>query len=248
MQQFKKAIDTAWHEYKTSEQLFVEFDDQVSPPQLAAMIDHTVLKPFIQKQHIEKLCREAIEFKFASVCVNSFWVPLCSSRLESSVLPICTVVGFPLGANTTAAKVSEAQQAILDGATEIDMVMNIGALKDGLYGVVYDDIQQVVESTDPSHVKVILETCYLTEYEKVAACVLAKLAGAGFVKTSTGFGEDGAVASDVTLMRRVVGNEMGVKAAGGIRSYGDAVAMIKAGANRLGASAGVEIIAGAAEK
>ena len=248
MQHFKRAVDTAWHEYKTSEQLFVKFDDQVTVDQLAAMIDHTRLKPDSVKSEIEKLCEEAAEYKFASVCVNPYWVSFCASKLANSNVPVCSVTGFPLGANTSVAKSREAQQAVLDGAEEIDMVMNIGALKDGLYSVVHDDIAQVVEVSEPAHVKVIIETCFLSDYEKVAACVLAKTAGAHFVKTSTGFGEKGAVVHDVALMRRVVGHDLGVKAAGGMRSYQETVEMIQAGANRIGASSGIDIIYGAASE
>ncbi|MDZ7725529.1 MAG: deoxyribose-phosphate aldolase [candidate division KSB1 bacterium] len=212
------------------------------------MIDHTLLKPYSVRSEIEKLCREAAEYKFASVCVNPYWVSFCASKLTGSGLPVCSVVGFPLGANTTETKSREAQQAVLDGAEEIDTVMNIGAFKEGLYSVVHDDIAQVVDASEPAHVKVIIETCFLSDYEKVAACVLAQTAGAHFVKTSTGFGEKGAVAHDVALMRRVVGHQLGVKAAGGIRSYQDAVDMIQAGANRLGASAGIEIVSGAVSR
>ena len=209
---------------------------------LAQYIDHTVLKPDTTQSQITQLCREAKEFNFASVCVNPTWVPLCVELLEDSPVLVCTVVGFPLGANTTETKALEAEELVSLGAAEIDMVLNIGNLKDKDYSSVYDDVMQVVDAAKDVVVKVILETCVLKDEEKIAACVLCKEAGAHFVKTSTGFNTAGATVEDVELMRRVVGPEMGVKAAGGIRDYRTALAMIEAGANRIGASASVEIV------
>ncbi len=208
---------------------------------VAAMIDHTLLKPTAQKNDILRLCEEAKMYRFASVCVNPYWVKLCSEVLSGTGIDVCTVVGFPLGATTTYAKTKETEEAIKNGATEIDMVINIGALKDKDYKAVQHDIEEVVKAASGNVVKVIIECCYLTDEEKITACIISKAAGAHFVKTSTGFGSWGARAEDVLLMRKTVGEEMGVKAAGGIRSYEDAVKMIKSGANRLGTSSGVKI-------
>ncbi len=211
--------------------------------ELAKLIDHTLLKPEATQAQIEKLCEEAVRFGFASVCVNPTWVRLCRELVRGSGVKVCTVVGFPLGANTIETKSFETQKSIEDGADEIDMVINIGRLKSGDYHYVEDDIRGVVEATGRRGiVKVILETCYLSDEEKIKGCVLAKLAGANFVKTSTGFGKAGATLGDVALMRRVVGSEMGVKAAGGIRDYEQAVKMVEAGATRIGASASVAIV------
>ena len=208
-----------------------------------SFIDHTLLKPDATVEQITKLCMEAREYKFASVCVNSCWVRLCSELLRGSEVAVCTVVGFPLGAMIPEAKAYEALAAIENGATEIDMVINIGALKSKDYRMVAKDIQVVCDAVHEhgALLKVIIETCLLTKEEKVIACLIAKNAGADYVKTSTGFSTGGATVEDVTLMRSIVGDEMGVKAAGGIRDRATAEAMLDAGADRLGASAGVEI-------
>lgn len=216
----------------------------VADPELAAIIDHTLLKPEATTKDLQRLCDEARRYSFATVCVNSANVSRCRSLLGGSDVKICAVVGFPLGAMAAGAKAFEAREAVRAGASEIDMVMNIGALKGGDYGTVLDDIAKVVAAARPAQVKVILETGMLADEEKVAACTLAKLAGAHFVKTSTGFGKGGATAEDIALMRRVVGSGMGVKASGGIRDQGDASKMIQAGATRIGASASVAIVTG----
>lgn len=212
---------------------------------IARLIDHTLLKPDASQDQIAQLCYEARTHHFASVCINPANVRLCAQLLKGSDVKVCTVVGFPLGATTTGAKAYETQQAIRDGATEIDMVINVGALKSRDYRAVYEDIATVVSTTHAANalVKVIIEAALLTDEEKVIACQLSKAAGADFVKTSTGFGPGGATVEDVALMRRVVGPALGVKAAGGVRNYADAQAMVAAGATRLGASAGVAIVA-----
>jgi deoxyribose-phosphate aldolase len=211
---------------------------------VAAMIDHTLLKPDATKQDIEQLCREAAEFHFATVCVNPTWVALCSSLLRGTGVGVCAVVGFPLGATTADAKHYETRRVIFDGAAEVDMVINIGALKSGDLQVVERDIAAVVGPCREAGVisKVIIEVALLTDEQKIAASTLAKAAGADFVKTSTGFASGGATAADVALMRRVVGADMGVKAAGGVRDYEGLKAMVAAGATRVGASAGVKIV------
>jgi deoxyribose-phosphate aldolase len=216
---------------------------QIADP--ASLIDHTLLKPTATADQVRQLCAEAAEHRFAAVCVNPVWVALCAELLAGSGVQVCTVVGFPLGADLPEAKAFEAERCIALGATEIDMVINIGALKAQEYGVVRDDIAAVVSASHAvgARVKVIIETAYLTDAEKVAACVAAEDAGADFVKTSTGFGPAGATAADVALMRSVVSPAIGVKAAGGIRSAADFRAMAAAGANRIGASAGVKIMA-----
>lgn len=215
-----------------------------SPADLAPYIDHTLLKPEARAEDVVKVAEEARQHGFATVCVNSAHVATAARVLaSSSTLPIA-VVGFPLGASLPAAKAFEAREAIRAGAREIDMVINIGALKSHDYRLVHQDIAAVVEASAPLPVKVILETAQLTEEEKVLACALSKAAGAAFVKTSTGFGPGGATAEDVALMRRVVGEDVGVKASGGIRSSDDAMRMLRAGANRLGASASVAIVTG----
>ncbi|MBN1998666.1 deoxyribose-phosphate aldolase [candidate division KSB1 bacterium] len=210
--------------------------------QLAKYIDHTLLRPDATEAEILQLCREAQEYGFATVCVNPIWVKLCSDQLAGSGVQVCSVIGFPLGASTTCLKVEEAKRAVSDGALEIDMVINVGKLLGKDFSFVYNDIRRVVETSEPALVKVILETCLLNDEQKVAACAIVKKAGAHFVKTSTGFNRAGATVADVTLMRQVVGQEMGVKAAGGIRNYDTAVAMIRAGADRLGTSSSVEIV------
>ena len=216
----------------------------------ANLIDHTLLKPTATADQVRQLCAEAREYKFAAVCVNPVWVPLCAELLAGSLVAVCTVVGFPLGADLSEAKAFEAERCVALGASEIDMVINIGALKDQDFVAVREDIAAVVSSSHAAGaiVKVIIEAAYLTDEEKVAACVLAKDADVDFVKTSTGFGPSGATAADVALMRRVVGPGIGVKAAGGIRSGADFRSMVAAGANRIGASAGVKIVAELAEQ
>lgn len=215
------------------------------PPDLATTIDHTLLRPDAREDEIRTLCEEARSNRFASVCVNPHWVSLCAGLLQGSGVEVCTVIGFPLGATTSGSKAYEAAEAVRRGATEVDMVLNVGALKGRDYATVHEDIHAVVEAVQgKACVKVILETSLLDDDEKVAACALAKEAGAHYVKTSTGFGGGGATVEDVALMRRVVGSEVGVKASGGIRDRETAEAMIAAGANRLGASAGVKILAG----
>jgi len=215
-----------------------------APSSIASMIDHTLLKPDATRQNIEDLCREAAQFKFATVCVNPTWVALCSRLLAGSGVGVCSVVGFPLGATTADVKGYETQRAIFDGAREIDMVINVGALKSGDLRVAERDIEAVTTPCRSCGVlsKVIIEAALLTDDEKVTACTLAKAAGADYVKTSTGFGPGGATAADVALMRRVVGAEMGVKAAGGVRDLDALKAMVAAGATRVGASAGVKIV------
>jgi deoxyribose-phosphate aldolase len=211
---------------------------------VAAMIDHTLLKPDATRHDIETLCREAAQYEFASVCVNPTWVALCARLLQESGVRVCSVVGFPLGATTADTKHYEARRAIFDGAREIDMVINVGALKSGDLRLVERDIEAVtVACRDAGAMsKVIIEAALLTDDEKITACTLAKAAGADFVKTATGFGPGGATVHDVALMRRVVGTEMGVKAAGGVRDLDALKAMVAAGASRIGASAGVRIV------
>ena len=211
---------------------------------IARSIDHTLLKPDATRVQIEQLCAEARRLRFAAVCVNPTWVPLCARLLVGSGVAVCTVVGFPLGATLTAAKAFEAQQAIDLGAAEIDMVLNIGALKSSNHDLVCDDIRAVAQvcHAGAALLKVIIETALLSDDEKIVACRLAQKAGADYVKTSTGFGPGGATAHDVALMRSTVGPHLGVKAAGGIRTLADALQMIAAGATRIGASAGVQIV------
>jgi len=211
---------------------------------MARFIDHTALKPDIGRDGVEKLCREAREHDFFSVCVNSGNVHLASRFLAGSRVKVCAVVGFPLGAGTPGAKAYEAREAVRCGAREIDMVLNVGALRSLDYSLVLEDIAKVVKAVPGKLVKVILETGMLREDEKAIGCALSKAAGAHFVKTSTGFGPGGATVPDIELMRRLVGPDVGVKASGGIRDYAGAVAMIKAGANRLGCSSGVAIVTG----
>jgi len=211
---------------------------------LSHMIDHTLLKPGATQDEIAQLCYEARKWGFASVCVNPSYVKLCANLLKGSDVLVCTVVGFPLGATSTESKVFETQKAIRDGATEVDMVINVGALRSRDYELVERDVASVARACHAGGaiLKVIIEAALLDDEEKVAACQLAKVAGADFVKTSTGFGPGGATAEDVALMRRVVGPKIGVKAAGGIRSLADAQRMIAAGASRIGASASVKIL------
>ena len=215
---------------------------------IASLIDHTILKPEACADEVRKICREAREYEFASACVNPYWVPLAAAELAGSPVKVCTVIGFPLGANATIIKVAEAENAIRSGAQEIDMVMNVGELRGGNFLAVRNDIKAVVDVCHRAGaiVKVIIETALLDDRQKVTACSLAKIANADFVKTSTGFGPGGATPDDVALMRMTVGAEMGVKASGGIRTLDDLRAMTAAGANRIGASAGVKIVEAAA--
>ncbi len=211
---------------------------------LAKYIDHTLLKPQATKADLEKLCKEAIDNGFAAVCVNPCNVAYCAELLEGSKVKLASVVGFPLGASIPSIKSAETLMAVEDGADEIDMVINIGALKDNDKTLVEADIKAVVQSAEGNTVKVIIETCLLTNEEKITACELAKSAGAHFVKTSTGFSTGGATVEDVKLMKETVGDELEVKASGGVRSYEDAMAMINAGATRIGTSSGVIILQG----
>lgn len=212
---------------------------------IAAYIDHTLLKPEATKSQVVQLCKEAAEYKFASVCVNPTWVETAAAELTNSEVKVCTVIGFPLGASTPETKAFETTDAISKGANEIDMVLNIGALKSGDTAHVLKDIEAVVEAAKGhAIVKVIIETCLLTDEEKETASRLSKEAGADFVKTSTGFSTGGATVEDVKLMRKTVGADLGVKASGGVRSLEDVEAMIEAGATRIGASSGVKIMQG----
>ena len=231
-----------------------EYENQLPPApaqlnlpegrQIAAWIDHTLLKPEATAAQVRVLCQEAMQYHFASVCINPVYIPLACGLLKDAPEAICSVVGFPLGALLPEFKVYETLGCLNAGASEIDMVINIGALKSEAFGLIMNEVQAVTQTAhnQGAITKVILETALLTRREKILACLISKAAGADFVKTSTGFGTGGATIEDVELMRRVVGSDMGVKAAGGIRSYTDAIAMIKAGANRLGASAGVKIV------
>ncbi len=217
------------------------------PSDMAKLIDHTLLKPEATRDEVVKLCEEARKHRFASVCVNTTWVPLCKSLLSGTDVMVCAVVGFPLGAMAPTAKAYEAREAMRQGAKEIDMVINIGALKSRDYETVFEDICRVVKGCAPAAVKVILETSALDNEQKIIGCTLSKLAGAAFVKTSTGFGKGGATVEDIQLMRRIVGNELGVKASGGVRTAEDVLKMATAGANRIGASASVAIVSGTAD-
>lgn len=209
----------------------------------AGLVDHTLLKPEATEDDIKRLCEEATQFHFASVCVNPTWVRAASCHLRGTGVPVCTVIGFPLGATLADVKAYETRRAIFDGAREVDMVINVGALRSGDDCAVEFDIRSVAEAAHESGVlcKVIIETALLTDEEKVRACLAAKRAGADFVKTSTGFAKGGATVADIALMRRTVGSEMGVKASGGVKGIGDARALVEAGATRIGASVGVKI-------
>jgi len=213
---------------------------------LARKIDHTLLKPDATQEEIKNLCEEAKQYGFASVCINPYYVKLCSKLLRDSDVKVCTVIGFPLGAASSAVKAFEANQAINDGAHEVDMVINVGMLKSGEFDFVEEDILSVVSVAHSlgALTKVIIETGLLTDEEKVKACLLAKHAGADFVKTSTGFVQGGATVGDIALMRKAVGPEMGIKASGGVRSQKEALALIASGADRIGASASVKIVVG----
>jgi deoxyribose-phosphate aldolase len=218
-------------------------------PSVAGMIDHTLLKPDATPDQVAQLCYEARKYSFASVCVNPSYVKLCADLLKGSTVKVCTVIGFPLGASAPDVKIFETETALREGAGEIDMVINIGALKGRDYTLVARDIAGVVRVAHAAGalVKVIIETALLNEEEKITACLLAKEAGADYVKTSTGFSGGGATVADIALMRRVVGPEMGVKASGGVKDYADAKSLMDAGATRIGASAGVKIVAGEKE-
>ena len=215
---------------------------KITKEQLAGMIDHSLLKPQSTREELKKLCAEAVSYGFKAVCVNPVHVADASALLKGEKPLVCSVVGFPFGTHTAAAKAAETAEVIRLGAREVDMVLRIGALKEGRDDEVADDIAAVVRAAGGCPVKVILETCYLTEEEKVRACLLAVKAGAAFVKTSTGYGSAGATVVDLQLMRKTVGEGIGVKAAGGIRTLTDALAMIEAGASRIGASASVAIL------
>lgn len=206
------------------------------------LIDHTLLKPDATKEEIKKLCQEAAQYDFASVCVNPGWVSYCKEQLKGTRVNVCTVIGFPLGATSTQAKVLETTAALLDGCDEFDMVINIGKLKDGEYDYVEDEIAKLKKVVGNHVLKVIIETCLLSDEEKVKACQLAKKAGADFVKTSTGFSKGGATVHDVSLMRETVGPEMGVKASGGVKTKEELLDMVKAGANRIGTSHGIDLV------
>lgn len=213
--------------------------------EIAQLIDHTLLKPDGTEADIIQLCKEAKQYQFATVCINPTWVSLAAQTLQNTSIGITTVIGFPLGATSTFVKIAETRDSLANGATEIDMVINIGALKSGDERTVYNDIEGVVLAANKQAiVKVIIETGLLIDEEKVKACQLAKEAGADFVKTSTGFGPGGATVKDIKMMRETVGTELGVKASGGVRTLEDAKAVIRAGANRIGASAGISIVEG----
>ena len=206
------------------------------------LIDHTLLKPDASIEAIEKLCEEALKYDFASVCVNPGFVPLCAKLLKGSNVKVCTVIGFPLGATLPSVKVYETKEAVREGADEIDMVINVSQLKAKNDAYVYQEIKDIKAACDGKLLKVIIETCLLTDEEKVRACELSVKAGADFVKTSTGFSTGGATAEDVALMRKTVGPHIGVKASGGVRTHEDMVKMVKAGANRIGTSNGVKLL------
>ncbi len=215
--------------------------------QLAKTIDHTQLRAYATQVDIAELCDEAVEYGFAAVSINPAWTSYCSKRLAGSNVAVCPTIGFPLGANTANVKVEEAREAVSKGATELDMVINIGALKSGFTNYVEKEIAAIVEAVKGVPVKVILETSYLTQIEKVAVCEISLMSRAAYVKTSTGYGQGGATVEDVELMRGVVGGELGVKAAGGIRDLASVIAMLKAGASRIGTSTGVNIMEEAGE-
>lgn len=238
-----KKILSEFSEFEKSKKTY---ELKLSSQEIAGMIDHTLLKPDAVLSEITQLCEDAMQNSFASVCVNPSYVDACFNLIKSSNVKVCTVIGFPLGATTTQSKFLEAEEAIKNGAEELDMVINVGRLKDKDYDFVFNDLKSIADLSK-KHLctsKVILETCLLSDEEKVAVCLLAKEAGLNFVKTSTGFSKSGATTHDVALMKFVVGDKLQVKASGGIRSYEDAIAMINAGATRLGASAGIKIIAG----
>jgi deoxyribose-phosphate aldolase len=234
---FERIVDAG------AERIGIVLGETATAHDWASLIDHTLLKPEATESDIRKLCKEAAEFGFASVCVNPSWVRRAAEYLSGTGVPVCTVIGFPLGATLPDVKAFEARRAIFNGAREVDMVINIGALKSGDDCAVEDDIKAVVDAAHENHIlcKVIIETALLTDEEKVRACLAAKNAGADFVKTSTGFAKGGATADDVALMRHTVGSALGVKASGGVKGIDDARAMFEAGATRIGASVGVKI-------
>ncbi|HOF40663.1 MAG TPA: deoxyribose-phosphate aldolase [Candidatus Hydrogenedentes bacterium] len=215
---------------------------RLTQKQLARMIDHTQLRAYATQLDITELCDEAAAFGFASVSINPIWTAYCAKRLAGTAVVVDPTIGFPLGANTARIKIEEAQEAVRHGAQELDMVINIGALKSGFHDYVEKEIASIVRAVRGIPIKVILETSYLTTEEKVAVCQMSLRSGAAFVKTSTGFGDSGATIQDVTLMYEVVGKQMGIKAAGGVRTYGDAIALIEAGATRIGTSTGPSIL------
>jgi len=233
-------IEEALAKYRSSYS-FERSAGEVTKEQVRKSIEHTLLKPYASPADVEKLCREAMEYGFLGVCVNPSLVPVAISTLRETDVKIVTVIGFPLGCNTQKIKAQEAQEAREAGVNEIDMVIHVGMLKANEWLYVYEDIRAVVETAGDLPVKVILETCYLSNEEKIAACVIAKEAGASFVKTSTGFGTKGATVEDVHLMKWAV-PDLGVKASGGIKNFGQATEMIRAGANRIGTSSGVNIV------
>jgi len=236
----KKIIETGAERIAAGPGVGVQLPDH----NIAKYIDHTLLKPDTTPDEIKTLCKEAREYSFASVCINPSYVELCAELLKGSSVKVCTVIGFPLGANTTTVKRAEAEEALNHGAKEIDMVINVGMLKQGEYEYVFNDINQVVLAAKKKNAlcKVIIETALLTDEEKIKACLISKNAKADFVKTSTGFSKGGATAGDVALMKYVVGSTVGVKASGGIRTTEDALSMISSGADRIGASASVKIV------
>jgi deoxyribose-phosphate aldolase len=209
---------------------------------LAPYIDHTLLKPEADQNAVEELCQQAVEYGFCSVCINPYWLPTAKGILKGGTVKLCTVCGFPLGADDPAVKAEEAAQAVKSGADEVDMVINVGALRSGLYKETFEDIAGVVQAADGRLVKVIIESCLLSDQQKIEACLIARGAGAHFVKTSTGFSSGGATQADIALMREAVGPYLGVKASGGVKTAQEALAMITAGANRIGTSSGVKII------
>jgi deoxyribose-phosphate aldolase len=215
---------------------------QWTKAELAKTIDHTLLKAIATEEQVRELCAEARMYGFKSVCVNPCWVGLCAKELSGSDVIVCTVIGFPLGANATETKAAEAALAVQRGAREVDMVINLGAAKAGNWRAVEEDIRSVVAAAGEAAVKVIIETCYLTDAEKARSCEAAAKAGARFVKTSTGFGTGGASAEDVKLMRKATGGKLQVKASGGVRSYHDAILLLEAGADRIGASSSIAIV------
>lgn len=241
----QQSNSTVSNEEVKSKNITVFNNNLITASQIGRMIDHTLLKPESTKEEIEKLCEEANEYQFATVCINPSWVPTATSILKDSKVGITTVIGFPFGATSTFVKAAEARDAIAAGATEVDMVINIGAMKSGDYDTVRRDIEGVVQAVNKQAVvKVIIETGFLTDEEKKKACMLSKMADADFVKTSTGFGPGGATLEDIALMREAVGPEMGVKASGGVRDLDTARKLVAAGATRLGASSGIEIVKG----
>ncbi|GIM47362.1 deoxyribose-phosphate aldolase [Collibacillus ludicampi] len=245
IEKVRKEVEAEIGTIPTEQGVFLSY----SMDALAGLIDHTLLKPEATPEAIRKLCAEAREYQFFSVCVNPLFVPLAAEELKDSNVKVCTVIGFPLGATSTEVKVFETRKAIEHGADEVDMVISIGLLKAGKLQAVHDDIKAVVEAAKgQALVKVIIENSLLTDEEKIKACLLAKAAGADFVKTSTGFSSSGAKKEDVALMRETVGPNMGVKASGGVRSREDAAAMLQAGATRIGASASIAIVEGGATR